>query len=160
MNQKIFINEENFATFVCPKCTLSQDTDVTKYKQINKEVRLKIKCTCGHLYSVTLERRKQFRKETDIPGKYSYCDASGTVKSGSLVITNISRAGLKLQSRLMQGLQIGDKLNIEFSIGDQVHTLIKKEVIVRVISKLFIGVEFCSYDVSIPMDKALAFYLF
>ncbi len=160
MTQKVFLNDENKATFVCPECNLSTTKEASQYRQIDREVRFKIKCTCGHSYSVLLERRKHFRKETNLLGKYTHHPSSGPNKKGSLRVKNISRLGLKLVINAMPGLAIGSKLSVEFSLDDKQKTIIKKDIVIRMISDSIVGGEFCSFDTSDSSDKALGFYLF
>lgn len=160
MTEKVFITEQDKATIICPECKLSTTTDASKYKKINKEVRLKINCTCGHSYSILLERRNQFRRETNLPGKYILRSSSGTEKKGSLTVRNISRGGLKLELKLMPPIKPGSRLSVEFNLDDRHETLIRKDVIVKVIIDPVVGAEFSSFDSSDPGDKALGFYLF
>ena len=160
MAQKVFITDQDKATIICPKCNLSTTTDASQYKKINKEVRLKINCKCGHSYSILLERRKQFRRETNLTGKYLFHSSSGAEKKGSLIVRNISRSGLKLELKLMPDLKIGSELSVEFNLDDKHGTLIKKEVIIKMITGPFVGAMFSSFDASEPGDKALGFYLF
>ncbi len=160
MPQKVFITDDKMATFICPECSETKAADVSKYKQINKEVRLKIKCACGFSYSVLLERRQQFRKTTAFPGKYTSLPSSGSIQQGDLTVKDISRTGLKLELKMMPGFIVGDRLSVEFRLDDKQKTMIKKEVVVKKISNRFVGSEFCSLDPSNPSDKALGFYLF
>ena len=160
MTEKVFITEQDKATIICPECKLSTTTDASQYKKINKEVRLKINCTCGHSYSILLERRNQFRRETNLPGRYTLRSSSGIEKKGSLSVRNISRGGLKLELKLMPDLKLGSRLSVEFNLDDNQKTLIKKDVIVKVIIDPVVGTEFSSFNTSDPGDKALGFYLF
>jgi len=147
------------ATFVCPECNLSTTKEASQYNKLDKEVRFKIKCTCGYSYSVLLERRKQFRKETNFLGKYIHHPSPGQVKEGSLRVKNISRSGLKLDLNTMPVIAIGSELSVEFNLDDKQKTLIKKGIIIKTISDTIVGGEFCSFDASDSADKALGFYL-
>ncbi len=160
MTQKVYLNDKNKATFVCPECNLSTTKDASPYNKIDKEVRLKIKCTCGYAYSVLLERRKQFRKETNLLGNFTHYPSSGPPRKGSLRIKDISRSGLKLEIYAMQGITIGSKLSVEFNLDDKQKSLITKDIIIKMISDSIVGGEFRSFDASDSKDKALGFYLF
>ena len=160
MTEKVFIADHDEATIICPQCNFSTTKDMARYKKIDTEVRLKIKCTCGHGYSVFLERRKQFRKATNLTGNYILRSSSGAEKKGSLNIKNISRAGLKLEIKQLPDLKIGSTFSVEFRLDDKNATLIKKDVVVKVITQSSLGVEFTTFDTSEPGDKALGFYLF
>ncbi len=160
LTQKIFISDNNTATLVCPECNASKDTDVTKYKKLERAVRLKIKCTCGNSYSVMLERRRYYRKATQLQGNYVYSLSSGQQQKGSMTVMDISRGGVKLKFAVLPKIKVGDTFNVEFRLDDKQQSLIRKQVIARNIIDPFIGVEFSSADSSDPSDKALGFYLF
>jgi hypothetical protein len=159
MTQTVFVPDNNIATFVCPECNASKNTDVTKYKELEKLVRLKIKCTCGSSYSVTLERRRYYRRKTDLPGNYVYRSSGGQEQKGPVSVTEISRGGLRLKFMVLPKFETGARFYVEFHLDDKQQTLIRKEVAARMITDRFIGAEFCSIDASDPSDKALGFYL-
>ena len=160
MTQTVFVADNNIATLVCPECNASKNTDVTKYKDLEKLVRLKIKCTCGSSYSVMLERRRHYRKKTNLPGTYVYSSAGGQQQKGPMTVTEISRGGVRLKVMVLPKFEIGATFYVEFHLDDKQQTLIKKKVTARMLAERFIGAEFCSIDSSDPSDKALGFYLF
>jgi len=160
MTQTVFVADNNIATLVCPECNASKNTDVTKYKDLEKLVRLKIKCTCGSSYSVMLERRRYYRKETNLPGTYVYSSAGGQQQKGPMTVTEISRGGVRLKVMVLPKFEVGATFYVEFHLDDKQQSLIKKEVTARMLADRFVGAEFCSIDPSDPSDKALGFYLF
>lgn len=159
MTEKVFVPENNIATFVCPECNASKARDVTKYKNILKAVRLKIKCGCGHSYSAVLERRQTYRKKTSLRGKYKVHPREGLLWEGMTVV-DVSRGGLNMSVKQMPHVKVGDVIVVEFHLDDKKHSLIKKEIIVRRLAEGYIHGEFSSIDPSDPSDKALGFYLF
>lgn len=160
MTQTVFVADNNIATLVCPECNTSKNADVTKYKNLEKLVRLKIKCTCGSSYSVMLERRRHYRKKTDLPGTYVYTTAVGQQQKGPMTVTEISRGGLRLKVMVLPKFKVGATFHVEFHLDDKHQTLIKKKVTAKMLTDHFIGAEFCSIDSSDSSDKALGFYLF
>lgn len=159
--KKVFIDEKNKATFVCPKCNIAKTVDVSRY--IGKAVRKKhiYRCSCGHSHTVLLERRKFFRKDVYLPGTY-------TIEKDNierpLVVKDLSRSGLKLEVETTDHLSEGDKLVVEFRLDNNQRTLIRKEVFVKAILGKRIGTEFASRNLSNPFDKAydvaLGYYTF
>jgi hypothetical protein len=160
MTKKVFVTDKNMATFVCPECKALKTANVEKYAPLKKEIKLKIKCACGISYSATLERRRQYRKETDLPGEYFLSLSDGKVRKGNLTVKDISREGLKIKVNVVPKVEVGTKFMVEFCLDDKQKTLIKRDVIIKWISGHFIGAEFCSIDPSGPIDKAIGFYLF
>jgi hypothetical protein len=160
MTQKIFVTDNNTAIFVCPECNMSKTADISRYKDLNKSIRLKIKCPCGNEYSVVLERRKQYRKQVNILGKYTSYPPYGKPQNGAVTVVDISRGGLGLKFRSMPAFEVGSTFVVEFYLDDRQKTFIKKEVVIRRLTGQFVGAEFCSVDTSDPSDRALGFYLF
>ncbi|MBW1892446.1 MAG: PilZ domain-containing protein [Deltaproteobacteria bacterium] len=154
MSQKVFIAQNNTATFVCPECQKSKTTDVSKYKNIETAVRVKCKCPCGHSYSVLLERRKHIRKNLNLTGTFINIKNSGR---GNMTVTDLSRSGLRIKLNSPQDLVPGDKLNLEFILDDKQRSVVNKEVIVRSIKNLSIGAEFSHTE---HYDKLGSYLLF
>ena len=69
--QKLFVTEDNKATLFCPVCAKSRSIDASAYIAIERVVRIRIKCPCGHHYTAQLERRRHFRKMVHFQGTYS-----------------------------------------------------------------------------------------
>lgn len=152
--RKVFITKENKATFVCPKCQRMHTGDVSEYKDIDRAVRIKCKCGCGHVYSVLLERRKYYRKKTDLPGVYIFGEFRTPMR-----VRDISRTGLKFELKGKRHLMPGDKLVVEFPLNDEKKTFIQKEIVIKTVNGLLVGTEFCEVTPGDPMDKAIGFYL-
>lgn len=159
MAEKVFISKNNTAKLICPKCGESKTEKISEYLNIHEAVRLKHKCSCGFLYTVLLERRERHRKTVNLSGEYDYSPSTDQTSKGSIIVKNISRAGLSFQVNEdeKQDFVIGDKLLIKFHLDDKQKTLIRKEVIVKNIRGSYIGAEFRSVDL---YDRALGLYMF
>ncbi len=158
--KKVFINNDNMATFVCPECKKQTTADVLEYKDINKAVRIQHTCSCGHSQTVLLERRKFYRKNVNIRGVYRL---PGENVQRPMTVKDLSRSGLKLVLE-KEGAKLGDNLCVEFRLDNPQRTSIKKDVIVRTVFGDSVGTEFCSRDPNNPIDKAydiaIGFYTF
>jgi transcription elongation factor Elf1 len=157
MTQKIYITSKQMATFSCPQCNRSKTVDVSKYAAIDKMVTVNIKCPCGHAYKAILEKRRQYRKETNLPGTYVHFIDGQPRNRGLMTVKDLSTAGMKLRLNVKQSFAIGDQMRVEFHLDDAHRTLIKKTVIIRNQRDQFIGVELAPFE---AVDKALGFYLF
>ena len=157
MTQKIYITSKQMATFSCPQCNRTKTVDVSKYASIDKMVKVNIKCPCGHAYKAILEKRRQYRKETNLPGTYVHFIEGQPRNRGLMTVKDISTAGMKLRLNVKQSFAIGDQMRVEFHLDDAHRTLIKKTVIIRNQRDQFIGVELAPFE---AVDKALGFYLF
>ncbi len=154
--KKVFINEENIATFVCPKCEKAKTSDVSKYKDIDQAVKIKVRCPCTNVYSVLLERRKYYRKEVNLPGRYKCAEKS---IGGPMKVKDMSRFGLKFDAGSVHLVAIGDKVAVEFTLDDSHNTFIQKDTIIKTVHDAIVGAEFFNVnDVSLA-DRRLGFYL-
>ena len=156
MVEKVFISSSNTATFVCPNCENTTTVDVSKYAQIDKQVKVNIRCRCGHAFVATLEKRRKYRKKTNLPGTYSHQTSDGNIDKGLMTVEDISSTGLKLRLNVKRPFQAGDRLEVEFNLDDKRRTPIKKVVIVKNAHANYVGVSFRPND---PDDPALGFYL-
>jgi hypothetical protein len=155
----IYINDDNTATFACPKCQKTGIKDLTEYLLRKKSNRLKARCGCGHAYEIFLEKRKKFRKQTDLLGSYKYIPENTTNPdyTGSMSVKDISFSGVRIQLQMMPRFKLGDILSIEFRLDDTNRSQIKKKAIVKNIKGLSAGLAFTSPQ---NHDSVLGFYLF
>ena len=65
---KVYVDENNRALIVCPKCGFERNVDATSFK--NKINIVNIKCKCRETFQITLEYRKHYRKEVRLSGEY------------------------------------------------------------------------------------------
>jgi hypothetical protein len=154
MRQSVFVNNENKAVFTCPQCTKSKAMDVSKILFSANKISFKVKCPCGNIFPVTIERRKFYRKETKLPGVFLLENNS---KEVPMTVTNISRSGLQFISSKNEILTIGTKVLVKFRLDDRSKSLIKKNGIIKRIEGATVGIEFSIID---EFDKVLGFYLF
>jgi len=160
MITKAYINSDHTATFVCPECQKPRVKDVSKYIDRNELIKLKVKCDCGYQYLAYLEKRKKFRKQTHLDGKYQFTAQDPGNKTsevtGRMTVIDISSTGLRVKLPTPPRFSVGDTLRVEFQLDDVNHSLIKKEVIVVNIFGSNAGLEF-AFNPS--FDTSLGFYL-
>lgn len=143
---RTFISKDNKATFKCPKCQKIQIKDVSQFKNVDKAtIKVKCKCPCGNVYKIILERRQEVRKPVKFMGTYSALEKGVDVK-GSMTIVDLSRSGLRFQTRMPQQFSVGEKIHVEFTLDDQQQTLIKRTLIVRSQHGSSVGTSFATTD--------------
>jgi transcription elongation factor Elf1 len=161
MLQKAYITSNQMITFVCPKCQHPRVVSIADHTELEKADKVRVTCKqCGYKYPVAIERRGQYRKTVNFPGTYTHVVNGQRRGKGYMTVVDLSRTGLKLKLNEKEGLNIGDKLVIEFNLDDANHSLIKKEVKIMKIDNAELGVAFYSMHPSNPSDKALGFYMF
>jgi predicted transcriptional regulator of viral defense system len=156
MVEKVFITNNNTATFVCPQCGNVTTANVAKYAATDKKVTVNCSCNCGHRFAVSLEKRRQYRKSTDCPGIYYYRMDNGELDKGIMRVVDISTTGLKLRLNVERTFATGSILRVEFHLDDKRRTFIEKHVIVRNVNKNFVGTAFAHNEGD---DPSLGFYL-
>ena len=157
MTEKVYVTSKQMATFICPLCQKSKTVNVSKYASLDKMVKVKVTCPCGYGYTSMLEKRKKYRKATNLPGSFVHLVEGRPARGGLMKVKDLSTSGLKIHVNTEHHCAVGDIIQVEFSLDDNHRTLIRKKVIVRNLVGQNIGTEFAPTE---PIDKALGFYLF
>ncbi len=146
MDPKVYVFDDH-ATFVCPKCENTKTVNVSQYKKASKEINVNCKCPCGHSHTAFLERRNYERKETTLSGIYSRLIDGKHMEKGKIVVTELSRSGLKFRPSVQTGFNIGDEVTISFSLTDDENSLIKKKIkIMNIHDDMDVGTEFITKE--------------
>ncbi len=153
---KSFVTLDNIAIITCPQCHKAKNIDATKYRD-SKHV-INVRCSCKYAFTVLLDFRRHYRKETELEGTYTLlAPAFGT---GKLCILNISRSGVGFTIGFSvsgpHSMEPGQKARIAFELDNRKRTPIDKLVDIRNITDNYVGAEF---DKNQPLDKDLGFYL-
>lgn len=151
--QKIYVSQDGVAVMKCPACALVKSADVSKLRASTQHV-IKVRCTCQSIFTVKLEFRRTYRKETKLAGDYQSLPTRK--HTGRLTVVNVSKGGLGAQIIGANPFRVGDEARISFNLDDSHHSLIEKRVLVRLVKQNYIGCEFLD---STAHDKALGFYL-
>lgn len=146
MAHKVFILN-NKATFVCPKCDNVKTIDAEPYAKAESEVQVNFTCPCGHSFEAIMERRNYLRKDITLPGIYCRFSNGKEIEKGQMVVMDLSRAGLKFKPHVQAAFQIGDQIQIAFTLNDYQKTLIEKTAtIMNINEEMFVGMEFCEKE--------------
>jgi len=137
MTQKIFLTKSGKGVISCPECGKTKLTDIERFSNRDKAIRLKITCKCSHVFSVVLERRKLVRKQVKLPGIVIVGK-----KKYSIIINDISRQGLEIRTERVLDLNLDDIVDIEFNLDDDCKSRVFKEVVIKKINQQYINVEF------------------
>ncbi len=173
-NPRAFVKPDDTATIICPHCQLAKTAPVGKFRH-HKHL-LKVRCSCGHSFSVVLDFRKHYRKKTTLPGTYEIADAAAlahhwkktklsgvytlqapAMGTGHMQVTNISLGGLQFTTPGPHSITIGQQALVNFTLDDRKQTVITQQVTVQSIDDRIIG---CQFAVNDPVDRGLRFYLF
>lgn len=147
-----FVKDGNEATVVCPDCHLAKNVSVEKFR--NHRHKIKVKCTCGHIFEIMLEFRRHRRKETTLTGAYT--PETPSMRGGAVTVVNLSLRGAYFQLRGPHDVQIGQRGAINFILDDRKKTVFLKNVIIRSVRGNLIG---CKFIEDQAYEPALGFYL-
>ncbi len=153
--KKVFINDDNKADIICPDCRSVKTLDISLYKESSTASIMKFECSCGHTSMILVERRKFYRKGTNISGIY----ISGVEEEQPMTVKDLSLIGLKFKTESDIKITVGDKLFVKFPLDDEETVFVRKEAVVKSVSDEFIGAEFCTTDPESPSDEAIRFYV-
>jgi len=153
-HQKVFLNENGEASFVCPECGKRSKRNMEKFLNIDSPLKLKCKCKCGKSYFALLERRKYIRKKTKLNGKFLSRDNS---RKGLMQVVDMSQSGLKMFLNIEPAFFRNDELLLEFRLDNMQRDIVKREVRVRNIKGREVGVEFFNVEHYDKLGKYLAF---
>jgi hypothetical protein len=156
MSDKVFINQDKNIQLVCPGCGRQWIADASQYYDVPKEVRLKVKCKCGHSWSCILEKRKYFRKGVSLSGRYIYQPPGRGLYRGEMVVVDISLKGLRLKLDREWTFKAGEFLDVEFQLDNKPRKWIRRKVIVRNMNRKNVGAAFLE---SAKNDPDIGFYL-
>ena len=139
MVEKVFLNSQNVATFLCPQCQKSFKKDLTDLMKHNNKIRFRCKCPCGYSFPVMLERRMYERKNTDLTGAFIH-DKKRI--RGAINIRNVSLGGLGFELTSNYLISTGDIVLVRFNLDDIFNTLISKEALIKKMINRYVGAEF------------------
>jgi predicted RNA-binding Zn-ribbon protein involved in translation (DUF1610 family) len=152
-DQKIHVRENNTATLVCPNCGTVKHFDADRFR--NHPHTFSVRCRCQQVFSVLIDFRRYYRKQTNLYGTYVILSKGG-VGGGLIHITNISRGGMGFTVSGTHRIEKDQLIQVEFQLNDKNKTVINKQAIVRSVRQNVVG---CEFQDSAELDKALGFFL-
>jgi len=155
-NQKVtsksFVRADAKAVITCMACNKVDEISVKNFPL--RKINLKVKCSCSHLYKVTLDYRQSFRKSTNLLGTYTIHQPG--IYERIAVIRNLSLGGICFEVEDVHKIRPGQKGSIDFVLDDKKKTHVSKKFSVRTIAGKNIG---CKFNNSALYEKELGFYL-
>ena len=149
--KKVYVDDTNQATIICPKCGFEKNTDVTNFK--NTQKKLIAKCRCGEVFRLILEFRKYYRKKVRLNGEYF---VQGRDEKGEIIIEDISAGGIRFASLKPHYISRNDTVELKFTLDNPIRTEIHKLVKIKWIINRTVGVQFIDPK---SLEKDLGYYL-
>jgi hypothetical protein len=147
---RYYVSDDNQITINCPSCGAVTETDVSKFKDIKREI--KVKCKCKKIFSCSLEFRKHYRKMVKLAGEYLNLSSK---ERDIMVVTDISLGGVSFRTIEQHTINKGELLNLTFKLNDKKKTEIKIQAKAMSVSDYNVGAKFHGPH---PYKKDLTFY--
>jgi hypothetical protein len=153
---KAYVDENARVVMACPQCGDVKHVNVNSIKEVEDYNRrnIKVRCACKSLFSVSLDFRKSYRKETRLFGAYK--NLSKGKGSGEIRVTNLSMTGMGFITVSSNALSVGDKVKVNFTLDNKKQSEIEKIGKVNRVDGFNVG---CEFSKTSQADTDLGFYL-
>ena len=148
---KLYVDDDKNINFICNKCGYSKLIDLSKFKKITTET--KIKCKCSKIVKCLIEFRKKYRKKVRLNG------SCRDLKTGSVLpieISDISMNGIRFACLMKPNFKLGDIVETTFRLDDSKKTEIRLKGEVKWGRNFNVGLKFLELR---GYQKDLGFYL-
>jgi hypothetical protein len=151
--KKVYVNEKNRVTIICPQCGNVKVEDAVQYKIEEGNRDIDISCSkCETHFTVFIDFRRYYRKKVTLQGVVHNLDE----KFCKIIVENISRNGVGFTLEHDFTLELNEQVEVQFTLDDDTRTFIRKRATVRYIKGNFIGAEFIELQ---KFSKEMGFYL-
>jgi predicted Zn finger-like uncharacterized protein len=149
--QLVYVRQEDSGTVTCPHCETSYRVNAGEMKTRGRD--LKVRCKCSHIFEVFFEYRKNPRRELSVRGHYRRIeeghvrDSCRTIPESeglnNMLVKDISRNGIGFVVPTGHNLDVGDRVEVMFTLDDAQSTRMERSAIVqRVAEGNYLGCEF------------------
>ncbi len=155
--KKIYAPDKEKGTLSCEQCGKTRVINISDVRSNLQKVR----CSCGHVFFISIEMRKFYRKQTKLPGEYVNIGehTSKRQEKSRMIVENLSRGGLGFSTERPHNLRVKDVIQVKFHLDDDKRSEVSKRAVVRWVNDCFVGAEFLDLATSSESNRALGFYL-
>jgi c-di-GMP-binding flagellar brake protein YcgR len=151
--KKVYVNEKNRVTIICPQCGSVKVENAEQYKIEKGNRNIDISCSnCEAHFTVFIDFRRYYRKKVTLQGIVYNLDE----KFCKITIENLSRSGVGFTLEDVFTVELNEQIYVQFVLDDDDRTFIRKRATVRYKRSNFIGAEFTELQ---KFGKELGFYL-
>lgn len=150
---KVHVRDNNTATLICPACGAVKHFAADRYRHSRHTI--SVRCRRQQVFSLLLDFRRHYRKQTSLPGAYEILSEGG-VGGGIIHIDDISRGGLGFTVSGLHRIEKDQELQVEFQLNDKKKTVLKRRMLVKSVLQNNIGRQFQD---NAEMERALGFFL-
>ena len=130
--------------FRCQKCGHRKLITENDNDKLINSYKIRVKCKCGDIQYLLLEKRSTYRKATELPGIFYHIAANNKPIFGDINITNISAGGMCFQLNFQSKSPpaIGSSVLIKFNPNNLPRSLVTKTAAIKDIRNNCYHVEF------------------
>ena len=148
---KVYVNENNRALIICPKCGFEKNVDANRFRKIKNKV--KGKCKCSEGFDFTLEYRKHYRKMVQLPCEYIVLKRG---EKGEAIIWELSVTGIRFETIRPNKISKDDILDVKFKLDNPLRSEIRRFAKVVWVKNRNVGAQF---DDTQFYKKDIGFYM-
>jgi len=154
----IYAPDKETGTLVCEQCGQTRVVKISEVKIIGTP--RKVRCNCGHVFFISIEMRKFYRKQTKLPGEYTYIskNISNRPEKGRMIVENLSKGGLGFSTERPHNFRAQDVIQVKFNLDDEKRSEVSKRAVVKWVKAYFVGAEFLDPEAYSDANRALGFY--
>ncbi|MBI5551843.1 MAG: zinc ribbon domain-containing protein [Desulfobacterales bacterium] len=157
--QPVFPRDDGLVLLTCPACGILAPVALDQFDKLGNAIR--VSCSCGKQFTAVLEKRRFFRKSVRLEGYFSSGGDLGPIGAegtlwGTMVVKDLSRAGLRFAAAKASLLHPGDLVMVRFNLDNANQALIHKPARVIAITSHGVG---CRFEGADKYDITLGFYL-
>jgi predicted Zn finger-like uncharacterized protein len=164
-SQSVYVGPDNSATVTCPHCGIRYKVNAGKVTTRGRSS--KLRCKCDGSFSIFFEYRENPRRDLDGKGYYrtikevhvrgQYRTVPTSEGFTDMLLRNISRSGIGFVVPTGHELDVGNEVEVMFTLDDEDQTRLERTAVVRRLAEgNYVGCEFM--DVG-HFDEATGFYV-
>lgn len=156
--QAVFSRDGGLVLLTCPHCGLQESVSLVQFDKLGNAIN--VRCACRKQFTAVLEKRRTFRKPVHLEGYFSLKgdlganDNDGSIW-GSMVVLDLSKAGLRFSSERSSLVHPNDLLMVRFNLDNSNKALIHKAARVVSVTDNEVG---CRFEGADSYDITLGFY--
>lgn len=156
--QRVFARDDGLVLLTCPHCGLQESVSSEQFDKLGSAI--KVGCACRKQFTAVLEKRRACRKPVHLEGYFSLKgdlgadDKDGSIW-GSMVVLDLSKAGLRFSSERSSLVHPNDLLMVRFNLDNSNKALIHKAARVVSVTDNEVG---CRFEGTDSYDITLGFY--
>ena len=139
---KVHVGANNQGEITCPKCRKMKTINASHHLLTKRAI--KVKCSCGHSFRVSLDYRHHFRKSVQLPATLYKVNSDDIIDE--VTVTSLSVSGLGFEATSLNNIYISSFFEIEFKLDDDSDAIIRERIRIKRINGLIVGAEFSEQD--------------